>query len=113
MQGGLLVTSSVLLANTNRTTVYTTPSNHRSIVRQIMVGNVDASNAATVKLELYDASSTSHFALTGATSVAADGYLWLNDIIIGLQAGDLISATGGSANDLTVTVVAEQIVIGG
>ena len=78
-----------------------------------MVGNVDASNAATVKIELYDASSTTHFALTGATSIAADGYLWLNDIIIGLEAGDIISATAGSANDLTVTTVVEQIVIGG
>jgi len=113
MQGGLLVTSPVALANTNRITIYTTPSNHRSSVKQIMVGNVDASNAATVKIELYDASSTTHFALTGATSIAADGYLWLNDIIIGLEAGDLISATAGSANDLTVTTVVEQIVIGG
>jgi|TARA_R100001460_G_scaffold56368_1_gene95934 hypothetical protein len=113
MQGGLLVTSSVALSSTNRTTIYTTPSNHRSILRQLIVGNVDASSAATVKIELYDASSTTHFALTGATSIAANGYLWLNDILVGLQEGDLISATAGTADDLTVTTVVEQIVIGG
>ena len=113
MQGGVLVTSSVALSSTNRTTVYTVPSNHRSIVRQIIAGNVDASNPATLKLEFYDASSTTHFALTGATSIAANGYLWLNDILIGLEAGDIISATAGAADDLTVTTVVEQIVIGG
>ena len=113
MQGGLLVTSSVALSSTNRTTVYTVPSNHRSIVRQIIAGNVDASNAATLKLEWYDASATTYYALTGANSIAASGYLWLNDIIIGLEAGDLITATAGAADDLTVTTVVEQIVIGG
>ena len=113
MQGGLLVTSSAALSDTARTTVYTVPSNHRSIVRQIVVGNIDASNAATVKLEWYDASATTYYALTGAYSIAASGYLWLNDILIGLEAGDLITATAGSSNDLTVTTVTEQIVIGG
>ena len=113
MQGGLLVTSSVALSSTNRTTIYTVPSNHRSIVRQIIIANVDASSATTLKLELFDATSSTHFALTGASSIAANGYVWLNDIIVGLEAGDIISATAGAADDITVTTVVEQIVIGG
>ena len=98
----------VALSTTNRTTVYTTPSLSRAVVTSIMAGNVDGSSAATLKLEWYDASATTHYALTGAYSIAANGYLIISDSPIYFDAGDLLSATAGAADDITVTAFVEE-----
>ena len=99
--------SAVALSSTNRTTVYTTPSLSRAVVTSVMIANVDASSAATIKLEWYDASATT-FALTGAYSVAANGYLIISDSPMYFDTGDLLTATAGAADDLTVTAFVEE-----
>jgi len=98
----------VALSSTNRTTIYTTPSLARAVVTSVMIGNVDASSAATIKLEWYDASATTYFALTGAYSIAANGYLIISDSPMYFDAGDLLTATAGAADDLTVTAFVEE-----
>ena len=96
--------SAVALSSTNRTTIYTTPSLSRAVVTSVMIANVDASSAATIKLEWYDASAT----LTGAYSVAANGYLIISDTPMYFDTGDLLTATAGAADDLTVTAFVEE-----
>ena len=98
----------VALSTTNRTTIYTTPSLSRAVITSIMIANVDASSAATVKLEFFDASATTHFALTGAKSIAANDFLVVSDSPIYFDAGDLLSATAGSTDDITVTAFVEE-----
>jgi hypothetical protein len=99
---------SVALSTTNRTTIYTTPSLSRAVITSIMIANVDTSSAATVKLEFFDASATTHFALTGAKSIAANDFLVISDSPIYFDTGDLLSATAGAADDITVTAFVEE-----
>lgn len=100
--------SGVALSSTDRTTIYTTPSLARAVVTSIMIGNVDASNAATIKLEWYDVSATTYYALTGAYSIAASGYLIISDTPMYFDAGDLLTATAGASDDLTITAFVEE-----
>ena len=99
---------SVALSSTNRTTIYTTPSLSRAVITSIIIANVDASSATTVKLEFFDASASTHFALTGAKSIATNDFLVISDTPIYLDSGDLLSATAGVADDITVTAFVEE-----
>ena len=99
---------SVALSTTNRTTIYTTPSLSRAVVTSFMIANVDASSATTVKLEFFDASASTHFALTGDKSIATNDFLVISDTPIYLDSGDLLSATAGAADDITVTAFVEE-----
>tara|TARA_R100000734_G_C3318526_1_gene112760 strand:- start:4329 stop:4670 length:342 start_codon:yes stop_codon:yes gene_type:complete len=99
---------SVALSTTNRTTIYTTPSLSRAVITSIIIANVDASSATTVKLEFFDASASTHFALTGAKSIATNDFLVISDSPIYFDTGDILSATAGAADDITVTAFVEE-----
>ena len=99
---------SVALSTTNRTTIYTTPSLSRAVITSIIIANVDASSATTVKLEFFDASASTHFALTGSKSIATNDFLVISDSPIYFDTGDLLSATAGAADDITVTAFVEE-----
>lgn len=102
------ISAGVAPSNTNRTDIYECPSNFKGIVKFINVANVNASNK-TAKIEYYDLSATTYYALSGATSITGQGYINWADISLVLEAGDKLTVTAGTANTIHATVGVELI----
>ena len=108
MTESTFISAAATPGDTNRTDVYTCPSNFKGIIRFINVGNVNAS-AKTAKLEWYDLSATAYYPLTGATSIAGEGYINWIDIGLVLEAGDKLTVTAGTASTITAIAGIELI----
>ena len=80
---------------------------HR-VSKFINVANVNAS-AKTAKIEYYDSSATTYYALSGATSIAGEGYINWTDINLILEAGDKVTITAGTASTVHALVGVELI----
>tara|TARA_R110002020_G_scaffold12397_2_gene45426 strand:- start:759 stop:1100 length:342 start_codon:yes stop_codon:yes gene_type:complete len=105
---GRLKNASVALANTDLTTIYTTPTNFTSIIRDVFLTNVDGSAAVDATLKYTDTSASATYSLLSTTSISADSYLRLENAHIILEEGDILKVQAGAANDLEVTVFIEE-----
>ena len=105
-----IINAGVSLTDTSLTTVYTCPANYKSIVKEIWLTNVDGSNAVDATLKWTDDSdSDAAYSLLSTKSIAADSYLRIEGGNIVLEAGDILKAQAGAANDLMVSVFVEEI----
>ena len=100
--------AAVSLSDTNLTAVYTCPTNFTSIVREIILTNIDGTSAVDATLKYTDTSASATFAILSTKSIAADSYLRLENAFIVLETGDILKAQAGAANDLTVSVFVEE-----
>ena len=82
---GRLKNASVALANTDLTTIYTTPTNFTSIIRDVFLTNVDGSAAVDATLKYTDTSASATYSLLSTTSISADSYLRLENAHIILE----------------------------
>ena len=98
------------MSTTNRTTVYTCPANHKAIIKELWLTNVDGTNAVDATLQWTDDSdSDAAYSLLSTKSIAADSYLRIDGANIVLEAGDILKAQAGAANDLMVSAFVEEI----
>ena len=100
--------AAVSLSDTNLTAVYTCPTNFTSIVREIILTNIDGTSAVDATLKYTDTSASATFAILSTKSIAADSYLRLENAYIVLETGDILKAQAGAANDLTVSVFVKE-----
>lgn len=108
MVDSTFISAGAAPSNTDRTDIYECPSNFKGIVKFINVANVNAS-AKTVKIEYYDSSATTYYALSGATSIAGEGFTnWIDTTLV-LEAGDKVTVTAGTASTIHALVGVELI----
>jgi hypothetical protein len=102
------ITAGAAPSDTNRTDIYECPSNFKGIVKFINVANVNSGNK-TAKIEYYDSSATTYYALSGATSIAGEGFTnWIDTTLV-LEAGDKVTVTAGTASTIHAVVGVELI----
>ena len=95
-----------LTANT-ATTVYTVPSDSRSIVKSIIVSE-DSGNADTITLTITDASSNV-FNLFKTKAVSENATVELLSQPLVLQESEILKATAATANRLHIVVSVLEI----
>ena len=100
--------ASADLTSTDKTTVYTCPSETTAIVKSIRVTE-DSGNNDTIAVELYDNSAESTFKVTGTLTVSANASTELLTVPLVLEESDIIKATAGTANRLHVVMSLLQI----
>ena len=100
--------ASVDLTTTDKTTVYTCPSETTAIIKSIRVTE-DSGNADTVAVELSDDSASATYKITGTLTVSANASTELLTVPLILEASDAIKATAGTANRLHVIVSLLQL----
>ena len=105
-----IINAGVSLTDTSLTTVYTCPANHNAIIKELWLTNVDGTNAVDATLQWTDDSdSDAAYSLLSTKSIAADSYLRIDGANIVLEAGDILKAQAGAANDLMVSAFVEEI----
>ena len=105
-----IINAGVSLTGTSLTTVYTCPANHKAIIKELCLNNVDGTNAVDATLQWTDDSdSDAAYSLLSTKSIAADSYLRIDGANIVLEAGDILKAQAGAANDLMVSAFVEEI----
>ena len=87
---------------TNNTTVYTTPSNSRAIINNILVSE-DSGNADSISITLTDASSNV-FSLFKTKAVSANATEELITKPLVLQEGEILKAQATTADRLHMIV---------
>lgn len=92
--------SAVVLSNTSRTDLYTTPASTTSVVHNLTIANIDGTNSANITIEFYDSSVTTYFKLAHLVPVPAGATL-IFDKPINLETGDKISLTASVGGDLS------------
>ena len=71
-----IINAGVSLTGTSLTTVYTCPANHKAIIKELWLTNVDGTNAVDATLQWTDDSdSDAAYSLLSTKSIAADSYL--------------------------------------
>jgi hypothetical protein len=94
------------------TNAYVAPNNastDRAIVLSVLVANVDGSNAATLRAQVFDAggNSLSHLAYDIAVPAGASLELISNKLV--LLNGDVLKLQAGAASDLEAVVSVLEI----
>jgi hypothetical protein len=92
--------AKVDLTTTNATTLYTTPSNSRAIIKSLLVSN-DAGSAATITATLTNAASAV-FNLFNVESIASNTAVQLLSEPLVLLESEILKVTASDANELHV-----------
>ena len=100
--------ASVDLTTTDKTNVYTCPSETTAIVKSIRVTE-DSGNNDTIAVELYDNSAEATFKLTGTLAISASTSTELLSAPLVLEESDIVKATAGTANRIHVIMSILQI----
>ena len=88
--------------------VYTCPANTTTIIKEIIVTNIDGTNAADITVKLHDGSASSAKSIISTKSVVADDFLRLDSANIYLEASDKIIAIASVASDLNLFLFLEE-----
>ena len=100
---------NISLAVTNSSQdAYTCPANTTTIVREIIVTNIDGTNNADITLSLHDHSASSAKAFVSTKSVSADDFLRIDTANIYLEASDKIQAVASATGDLNLFLFLEE-----
>jgi hypothetical protein len=100
--------ASVDLTTTDKTTVYTCPSETTAIIKSIRVTE-DSGNADTIAMEFYDDSKTATFKITGTKAISANASTELFNAPFVIEESDIIKATAGTANRIHVIISLLQL----
>ena len=100
--------AGVDLTTTDKTTVYTCPSETTAIIKSIRVSE-DSGNNDTIAVELSDDSASATYKITGTLTVSANASTELLTVPLILEESDAIKATAGTANRLHVIVSLLQL----
>ena len=87
---------------------YTCPANTTTIVREIIVTNVDGTNNADITLSLHDGSASSAKAFVSTKQVNADDFLRIDTANIYLEASDKIQAVASASSALNLFLFLEE-----
>jgi len=105
-----IINAAASLGDTSLTNIYTCPTNYKAVIKELWLTNVDGSNAVDATLKWTDDSdSDAAYSLLSTKSIAADSYLRIEGGNIVLEAGDILKAQAGAANDLMVSAFVEEI----
>lgn len=100
---------NISLAVTNSSQdAYTCPANTTTIVREIIVTNVDGTNNADITLSLHDGSASLAKAFVSTKQVNADDFLRIDTANIYLEASDKIQAVASATGDLNLFLFLEE-----
>ena len=100
---------NISLAITNSSQdAYTCPANTTTIIKEIIVTNIDGTNNADVTLSLHDGSASSAKAFVSTKQVDADTFLRLDSANIYLEASDKIQAVASATGDLNLFLFLEE-----
>ena len=100
---------NISLAVTNSSQdAYTCPANTTTIVREIIVTNIDGTSAADMTLALHDSSASSAKAFVSTKQVNADDFLRIDTANIYLEASDKIQAVASATGDLNLFLFLEE-----
>ena len=100
---------NISLAVTNSSQdAYTCPANTTTIVREIIVTNIDGTNNADITLSLHDGSASSAKAFVSTKQVNADDFLRIHTANIYLEASDKIQAVASATGDLNLFLFLEE-----
>ena len=107
--GSKFRTEVVVLSTTNKTTVYTVPSNFSAHLENLFVSN-NHTGAVTLSLHLFHADDNAEYDLLTAHSLSGGSYesIFTVDRPLYLHAGDIIKCTANTANKLVVTTSCEE-----
>jgi len=107
--GSKFRTEVVALGTTNKTTVYTVPTNFSSHLENLFVSNNHTGNV-TLSLHLFHADDNTEYDLLTAHNIAGGSYesIFTVDRPLYLHAGDIIKCTAGTASKLVVTTSCEE-----
>ena len=108
-------TATVALSSTNATVLVTNAASSNKVfkINMIQVANVDGTNACDVTIDVHSADdgAGTAYSLVSTASVAADSSIVVLDknTAIYLEEDKSITATAGTANDLEIIVIYEEI----
>ena len=88
--------------------VYTCPANTVTIVKEIIVTNIDGSVHLEITLALHDNSENSAKAFVSTKEVAQKNFLRIDTANIYLEASDKIQAQASANNDLHLFLFLEE-----
>tara|TARA_E500000318_G_C3425469_1_gene158986 strand:+ start:153 stop:515 length:363 start_codon:yes stop_codon:yes gene_type:complete len=108
-QSSKFVTKSVSLTTTADTDCYVVPNNYSSHVEHLLIGNNDSSNR-NYTLKFYDNDDATTYTIFSDHAVAGKGSesVFTIDRPLYIHQKDKIIVQAGTANTLTVTIVAEE-----
>ena len=101
---------NISLAVTNSSQdAYTCPANTTTIVREIIVSNIDGTNSADTTIQFYNGSTA--YELAHTVPVPADSTLIVlgKDAPIYLEEGHIIRGSASAASDLQVVISYEEL----
>ena len=95
------------LNSTNKTDIYTCPSNSRAIVQNIHMASIGSGNVV-VHAHIYDSSATTQFTFAKHT-IAANESQSVSDGTVILEENDVLRVQAASANDIEGTCAILEI----
>ena len=107
--GSKFRTEVVSLSTTNKTTVYTVPTNFSSHLENLFVSNNHTGNV-TLSLHLFHADDNTEYDLLTTHAISGGSYesIFTVDKPLYLHAGDIIKCTADTASKLVVTTACEE-----
>jgi hypothetical protein len=107
--GSKFRTEVVVLSTTNKTTIYTVPSNFSSHLENLFVSNNHTGNV-TLSLHLFHADDNTEYDLLTTHAISGGSYesIFTVDRPLYLHAGDIIKCTADTASKLVVTTSCEE-----
>ncbi len=102
------VSAGAAPSTTNRTDIYECPNNFKGILRYATLANTTHSTSSG-KLEWYNSSETTYYALCGDLALAGDAHEDFTNIYLVLESGDKITVTAGNADRIHAIVGVELV----
>ena len=107
--GSKFRTEVVSLTTTNKTNVYTVPTNFSSHLENLFVSNSHSGNV-TLDLFLFHAQDNTEYTLLTGYNISANSHesIYTTTKPIYLHAGDIIKCTAGTASKLVILTACEE-----
>ena len=107
--GSKFRTEVVSLGTTNKTTVYTVPTNFSSHLENLFVSNNNTGNV-TLSLHFFHADDNTEYDLLTAHNIAGGSYesIFTVERPLYLHSGDIIKCTADTASKIVVTTSCEE-----
>jgi len=107
--GSKFRTEVVSLGTTNKTTVYTVPTNFSSHLENLFVSNNHTGNV-TLSLHFFHADDNTEYDLLTAHNIAGGSYesIFTVERPLYLHSGDIIKCTADTASKIVVTTSCEE-----
>ena len=99
--------AAVSLTTTDQTTVYTVPSWHDAVLKNIIIAETSG-NATGITLEITDSSGSATFKMLAGKIIAANDYLLLS-LELNMNEGDIIKLTAATSSRLQAVLSIDEL----